>query len=186
MIGEDANGREPIVYRIDANDTIVSVNAAWREFAHANDAPLVAEHAVGSSLWDSITGAETALLWREVMTRAREGAAPSFPYRCDSPGRRRHLQMRLIGLPDGGIEFVSTLRTEDQRDPVALLLGNGPRPGTPIRSCSWCRRFDADGFVEVEEAIIRLGLLENAPPPVTHVLCAQCATAVREAAGLTG
>lgn len=177
-------GLAPIVYRIDERDEIVFVNDAWRSFAHANDAPAVAE-VIGQSLWTSITGAETATLWREVLARVRAGAGFSLPYRCDAPGRRRTLRMQLKPLPHGGVEFVSSLIRAEDRDPVALLASHYGR-GEPIRSCSWCRRFDAGGFIEVEVAIARLGLLEQELRDVTHVLCSDCAEDVRRAAGLGG
>lgn len=42
--------------------------------------------------------------------------------------------------------------------------------------CGWCNRVDAGGaWVEIEEALPRLRLLEYATPPkVTHGMCEGC------------
>jgi hypothetical protein len=68
-------------------------------------------------------------------------------------------------------------------EPVALL-GSRYATGEPIRACSWCRRIDVDGYVEIDEAVVRLGLLEQEPRPISHVLCSACAAEARAAAGL--
>jgi hypothetical protein len=178
------SGSEAIVYRIDTNDDIVSVNDAWRSFAHANGAPTVADEIVGSSIWECIDGPETVLLWRDLIARVRQGATLSIPYRCDAPGRRRCLRMHLERLHDGSVEFASTLAYAEDRDPVELLAAHYEL-GEPIRCCSWCRRADAGGFVEVEEAIVRLGLLEQESRQITHVICDECAAVVLAAEDLS-
>jgi hypothetical protein len=155
----------------------------FRSFAQANGAPGLAEAATGISLWSAVAGDETSLLWRELIARVRADVDVSIPYRCDSPGLRRQLQMQLTSLPDGGVEFVSTFSSADERDPVALLASRYGT-GEPIRACSWCRRIDAGGYVEIEEAVARLGLLEQELGPISHALCSACAVVVRAAAGL--
>src|SRR5579871_6228560 len=98
---------EPIVYRIDADDTIVFVNESWVRYAERNGAPALARGAVDRSLWDFIEGTEVAMLWRELVDRARDGHVLTFPYRCDSPGQRRELVMAVAPLESRGVEFVS-------------------------------------------------------------------------------
>ncbi len=170
----------PVIYRIDRHDTIVSVNEAWREFANANGVPALADEALECSVWDFITGMEVSFLWREILARARNGRVLSFPYRCDSPTQRRRLIMRVVPLPEGALEFVSSVSRIEHRDPMALLSAHYG-DGAAIRSCSWCRRFDAGGFVEVEEAVARLGLLEQDMRPITHTICETCSDDVLEA-----
>lgn len=163
----------PTVYRIDGGDTIVFVDEPWRAFARANGAPELADGAVDHSVWEFVAGMEVTLIWQEILARARGGKPVSFPYRCDSPAQRRLLLMEVKPLQSGGVEFVSSVSRIEDRDPVALLAAHYA-DGTAIRSCSWCRRFDAGGFVEVEEAIERLGLLEQEMRPITHTICEGC------------
>jgi hypothetical protein len=162
-----------MIHRIDADDIIVFANEAWRAFADANGAPQLAGLATNRSLWDYVLGMETQTLWRMIVTRARDGHDVSFPYRCDSPGQRRQFTMNVRPLDFGGVEFASTVASVVDRDPVALLGAHYGR-GRPVRCCSWCRRFQADGFVEVEEAIVRLGLFEQDHVSITHTICDAC------------
>ena len=171
-------GLAPIAYRIDRLDRIVEVDDAWRAFAVANDAPeLAGDSIVGRPLWDFIAGSETRQLWHELLDRVRTGVTADVSLRCDSPGRRRRLDLQLVPLQDGGVQFRATVAGAEDRAPVELL-DSLYADGTPIRVCGWCRRVDVDGYVEVEEAIARLGLLEQDMRPVTHTLCPDCAATI--------
>ncbi len=159
---------------------IVFVNDAWRSFADDNAGPRVDDALAGSCLWDFVSGMETETLWRMIVARARSGHAVSFPYRCDSPAQRREFRMDVRPLEHGAVEFASTATRVVDRDPVALLAAEYGR-GLPVRCCSWCRRFDAGGYVEVEEAIVRLGLLEQDSWSITHTICEPCNEVLLEA-----
>lgn len=169
----------PIVYRVDAEDAIVFVDEAWSAFARANGATSLAVGVVGRLLWDFIAGAETTTIWRDLMARARDGVPMTFSYRCDSPVRRRVLRMQIKPLAQRGVEFVSTPIRIEARETVAIASARHPTT-EPIRACSWCRRFDVNGFVEIEEAIDRLGLLQQEGRMITHTICSDCATVIHE------
>lgn len=171
-----------IAYRVDGEDRIVSVDENWGRFAEANGWS-AADEVIGTSLWDSIGGSETSLIWSELLARVRHGVALAVPFRCDSPGERRHLRLSLALAEDDAVTFCSTTLGHSERDPIALVAANYGE-GEAVRCCSWCKRFDARGWVEVEEAVCRLGLLERESRPVTHAMCADCEVAVRLAAGL--
>ncbi|MBA3842305.1 MAG: hypothetical protein H0X39_06755 [Actinobacteria bacterium] len=173
---------ETIAYRIDGDDVIVWVNDAWERFADTNGWAR-GDAVLGRSLWESIAGAETSLLWRELVTRARRGVAINVPFRCDAPDARRYLELSLTPGGSGALEFCSTTTAIEERDPIALMAAHY-EPGEPLRCCSWCKRFDTDGWVEVEEAVARLGLLEHESRAVTHAMCAECESRVRNSAGL--
>jgi hypothetical protein len=87
--------------------------------------------------------------------------------------------MRLEPIAAGGVEFTSTLTRGEPREYVGLLARRSV-VGEAISACSWCRRFDVDGFVEIEVAVGALGLLEDEGRPITHTLCPDCAGRVRE------
>lgn len=177
---------DPIVYWIDGADTITSVNEAWARFATANGRPELGGSATGSSLWAHVIGTEVNLLWHGVLERVRAGNTISIPYRCDSPSERRFLNMLLRSHPDGAVEFISETRWVEARPYISLLEPlRDDETSELIRSCSWCRRFFVDGWVEVEEAISRLDLLDGQTPQVTHGMCPDCERAVRLAQGLS-
>jgi hypothetical protein len=171
-----------IVYAIDRNDIITRVGGAWTSFATANGCPELADSVLGTRIQDHVTGPEINLLWDSLLHRARTGHPVTVPYRCDSPTERRFLQMTLRRGRNDAVEFASdTLRVESR--PYRLLLapprGSADTNEGMIRACSWCRRFDVHGWVEVEEAVSRLDLLNERPPRVTHVLCEDCERTVR-------
>ncbi|UPT74811.1 MAG: hypothetical protein M0D55_03580 [Elusimicrobiota bacterium] len=174
---------EPVVYRIDAQDRIVSAGPAWDRFAVANASPhLVSEKIVSRSLWDFITDTTTRLLYRDLLKRARAGNALSFPFRCDSSETRRFLEMTANAAGDGSVEFkVRTLAVE-KRAPQPLLE-SGARSAEPaLRMCGWCKKMPVgDAWIEVEQAVATLRLLE-APvlPAVSHGICEDCERRMRE------
>jgi len=175
--------RDVVAYRIDARDSIIGVNDAWDAFARANNAPELAGTAVGLSVLDCITGVELGVLWRDLLARARTGVVLSLPYRCDSPGIRRYLELTITPHADGQLAFESVTRVAEARPPESLLAAPTVE-GAAILTCGWCRRIWASEWLEVEEAVIRLSLLESDLPPINHGLCPECDRRVRAAAGL--
>lgn len=87
-----------VIYGLDANDILSSVNRDWDEFALANDGDAaVSTKVLGRPIWDFIAGAKTVLFYRMVFLGCREtGVTTRFDYRCDSPQRRRVFCMEII------------------------------------------------------------------------------------------
>ncbi len=168
----------PILYRVDSNDVITFVNEAWSRFATENQAHELASSALGRSLWDFIENPEVKSIYRMLLDRIRRTGQPfSFDYRCDAPELRRFLQMTVVPLDRGAVEFQSRLLREEPRGTVALLSSEVPRVETFVRVCSWCKKLDAgrDHWVEVEEALPSLGIMNKTKlPRLTHGACPQC------------
>ena len=169
-----------LVYRVDASDTITYVNPQWAKFARENDAnSLAAASAVGRSLWDYVSGADTQQVYRHLFAEVRAGRTITVPFRCDSPTLRRYQEMRLTPLREGGIECESRLLKQEVRDlgPLALLETGGTRSNVSITMCSWCKRVqDPVGtWLDLEKAVAVMQLLSTHPPPaVTHGICSSC------------
>lgn len=176
MAGHE-NGRT-FIHTVDSSGNIVAVNDAWLEFARENDAPeLVREAVVGRPIWDFIEGRETRHISRLLLEKAcTSGKSMTIPYRCDSPGIRRFLEMEIAPLKDGTVEFRSRFLKSESRDPVGLLDRRAERTNEFIAICSWCRRIRIDGqWTEVEEAVKRLDLFSSASlPQLTHGICQDC------------
>lgn len=165
-----------ITYRIDAQDRIVATGGDWNHFALANGCETLTPAPLGQSLWSFVGGVETTLLWQQLVERARHGDVVEVPYRCDAPEARRFLTMELSATPDGSVEFVSKLVLVEEREPQAWLSAGSECSDALVVSCSWCRSFSVEEeWVEVEEAVARLGLLEEVPPQISHALCPGCA-----------
>lgn len=166
------------VYRLDAGDRIAYVNDAWGAFAAENGRPDLRERALGSSLWDHVSGSEVRQLWRLLLARARTSLRPAeVSFRCDAPEVRRTLVMALLPAADGGVELRARVVRAEPRAPVALLAQRAAELSDPlVVVCSWCNgvRVEED-WVELEEGVRRLKLFEgDAVPRISHGLCPAC------------
>ena len=168
-----------VAYSLDGDDRIVFVNAAWTAFAEANDGShLLPPQILGRSLWEFIADSSTRQIYQITYRRVRAGAGPvTFPFRCDSPGMRRFLEMAITARPQARLDVrVRTLRLE-ARAPVSLLHPAAPRSSAVLRMCAWCKRIpDERGvWLEVEAALSELRLMAADPlPAISHGMCEEC------------
>ena len=177
-MNEETDGRV-FIHRVDASGKILSVNDEWVEFALENGAPELARKAVaGRVIWDFMDGKETRHLSRLLLEKVRtSGKAITLPYRCDSPALKRYMEMEIVQVGGGGIEFrIRAIRIET-REPVALIDIDAARSADFLTICSWCTRARTQrGWVELDEAVRELGLFSmDALPQITHGMCADCA-----------
>lgn len=167
----------PVCYRVDAEDKLIRFNEEWDRFALANDAPeLESRRLYGRRVWDFVSDPATRGLYQDLLRRARDGRSPVFPFRCDSPELKRTLRMTLRRRDAGEVEFVVEEVLVEPRPYAALLDRRAPREGRLVRACGWCRKiWSGAGWVEIEEAVARLGLMaEGVVPPVSHGICGPC------------
>lgn len=160
------------VYAVDAEDRITSFRGG---LGPSDDAPPCAD-VIGHSLFDFVAGGEVVDFYRLLLDRVRaEGRSTEIPFRCDGPHVRRFMSLTLVPDDDGVVGFRAYLEREEQRPAIELLRSRAPRDERLLRMCSWCKRVDADGWVEVEEAIERKGSFdaENLPE-LTHGICDSC------------
>lgn len=172
-----------LVHRIDGDDGIRYVDDALVAFALANGASkLTREGVLGHSLFDFIGGSEASHITALLLARVRTGVALDVPVRCDSPTTRRFIALSMKPLNPTGIEFRSHIVRAETRDPVDLLDDSIERSDVFVRICSWCKRVfvDGQGWVEIEIAVVSLGLFESAPlPQLTHGICEDCLAVVQ-------
>lgn len=182
-----APDRRRLAYRLEADDRVRPLDDAWAAAAIVNAAPELAS--IGSlRLWEAIADATSLLLWRQLVARVREtGAHLVVPYRCDTPDRRRWFEMHVRPAAGSAVDFESVFVREEEREHVRLLdrLVRRSTGGQPILLCSWCARARVGAsWVEIEDAVARLGLLAvEQPPPLTHGICSDCFERVSETGG---
>ena len=169
----------PFTCQIGPDDTIVSINDAWRRFAKENGVPTLAQEVIGSPLWKYITGSSVAHLYAQLLAKAREtNVESSFPFRCDSPAVRRFMRMRIIPQVDRSLEFCSWIEREVPWPQPILLLDPSSRkdPGQLLRMCSWCKKIDVEGaWLEIDEGIAQMRLFDHVRVPrITHGICESC------------
>lgn len=168
-----------ISYDVDRADRITAVSESWTAFAVANDGGhLVPPTIVGKSLWSAISDPATRALYQTLVGRVRRGGGPSsFHFRCDSPSKRRELEMRIAARADDALRFTTSLLREEERPAVPLLDPAAARAGAIVIVCGWCARVRVpeDRWVEVEVAVRLLRLFEGtALPRLSHGICPSC------------
>lgn len=169
------------IHTIDPGENISGVNDEWVEFARENGAPELAREAVvGRAIWEFVAGRETRHISRLLLYKARSGKSVTVPYRCDSPGLRRFMEMEIVPLEGGSVDFRSRVLRVEPREPVPLLDPESARGDDFLTICSWCRRARVvSGWVELDEAVKTLQLFSSAPlPQLTHGMCQDCARLV--------
>lgn len=174
---------DDIFYRISDQDEIIHVSDTWDRFAAANGGERVrAEEVLNRPLWDFVSDRTTRELYRQVLNRVRDGRALKFSVRCDAPACRRRLEVVVTTVAPGVIEFRTHTLAEESRQPQALLDAGAARSADLLRVCSWCCRIFVEGaWIEMEEAINRLQLLElPLLPTMTHGICDPCYQRMRE------
>jgi len=178
------NPCETYKYGVDGNDILLDVSENWQSFSteNAGGEACFPKNIIGSSLWRHISEWETRELYRTILERVRrDNRLASFPFRCDSPDKRRLLNLVVIPKEGNGINFESHVLRTELREPVALLSGKVERSEELLRVCSMCKKIAIanNEWVEVEIAVKQLGLFEKAVmPKFTHGVCQSCFDAV--------
>jgi hypothetical protein len=165
-------------HRVDARGRICFVNTAWLDFAAENGWPVTAADILGRPLMAFIGDEQLRYLYGLLMTRLRGGRGPfRFPFRCDAPDCRRFMRMdmRYDPLPRE-VEFQSQVVRIERRFAQPLLDPEHPVEQTELALCSCCKRVSTDhGWVELEDAVIQLRLLDcDRIPRTRHSVCQTC------------
>jgi hypothetical protein len=181
-------------YVIDPADRVVEVDDGWIAFANANDASDLPERVLGASLWTFIANDTVQELYSTLFRRIRStGREITIPFRCDSPSLRRYMKLR-IGRDAGpaGTLLCRTTLTRVERQSVPFhavtpsLWSTAAAPqeeseGVVMSGCSWCRRVNANGWREIDDALMRLPTLFTDPVGLrTTGLCPACARMMLE------
>ncbi len=176
-----------VVYRVDTDARLVWVGQGWEAFALENDAPELADPSiVGESLWRFVDGIETRHLYEMMFEKIRrERTTVVVPFRCDSPELRRYMELRIgLASPSGAeLELVAALLRTEHRTMTPPCGQRASGRGEMLGICSFCKRVEvmAADWIEVDEAVSRLGLLAAARlPNLSHGVCPDCRSRVHE------
>ena len=165
-------------YAIDDQDHLIKVDDGYLRFAEENGWD-GAGASLGRTLWDFVAGQEMKKLQRMLLRRVRnEVRTVELPFRCDGPGVRREMDIRIVASSSGRMVLFSVrLRSEEARDRIQPMLDpDAPRGEDLLEMCGWCDRFLVDGeWVEIEEAATRLKLFRRSDlPAISHGICPNC------------
>ena len=166
-----------LLYVIDDQDRLVRVDQGFYRFAEENGW-IGSDSSLGRSLWDFVAGEEMKKLQRMLVRRVRgEVGTVELPFRCDGPGVRREMEIRISSSSAGRlVQFKARARSQEFREFQPLLDPEAERGDHLVEMCGWCDRFLVDGqWVEVEEAARRLKLFQRSvPPAISHGVCPDC------------
>lgn len=88
-------------YWLNHDDLLVEVDEEFRRFAIDNGAPeLASDSILGRPMAAFCTDESTIEIWTRLLARARAGAAVAVVIRCDSPEKRRLVDLRLEAHED--------------------------------------------------------------------------------------
>ncbi len=177
----DPHAQDEVEYRIDAGGILTGVGGAWDRFAGENGAPeLVGAQVVGRRLVDLIGEPTTRWIYKQLIECALRGRPVEVPFRCDAPGIRRDMRMRIEADGQGGVVFRSRLEGAERRP--RWPFGESGGGGRMVVVCSWCKRFqDGERWLEVEDAVATAEMFaESVPPAMTHGICPGCRTRLVE------
>jgi hypothetical protein len=166
------------VHRIDRDDRISFVNGAWLDFAAENGWQRTPRQVLGAPLMPQIADAETRHIYRLLIERTRASDRTTrFCYRCDSPGFRRFMEMRVGSAGRGQVEFRSRVLRLERRPPIEVLdSARRDRSADILRICSWCKAVSANGvWVELEDGLREMGIFASIGlPQISHGICPAC------------
>jgi hypothetical protein len=167
-------------YLINRENMIESVHDGWCSFAEQNGGNelVINEMVLYRDISSFIACGKCQELYDMLIESVRANRkAIDFSFRCDSPEKRRYMNMEMIPLDQGKIEFTSYLEREEERDSVLLLEIFTERSEEIITICSWCKRIKAkdETWLDAEEAVEKMSLF-NRPqlPKLSHGICPVC------------
>ena len=170
---------ECIIYHLDQNGRFIYVSKTWNEFALANhSSKITADAIMHRNISDFIVDEDNLHIYEILIARVqREQIVLMFPFRCDAPDRRRYMQMEIFPVSEKITGFKSCTLREEPRPKVALLDPTTERTDEFLTICSWCKKIKVDDnqWLEVEEAVSKLGLFEERHlPQLSHGICPVC------------
>lgn len=164
-------------FLIDDDDRVIAVNREFVRFANENDWPISRADVLGTTLWDQIDGRQVAALNRMLISSVRSGGrAITLPMRCDSPTRKRLLDVSLTPRIGGQVVFSAIPRRLEPRPYQPLFVPAICKGPGEIAACSWCARFAPAGdWMEAEEAAELISITRGTPAPrVRNTVCRTC------------
>jgi len=168
------------IYQVDNDDVIISINRDCLDFARENSAGNINQtDIIGTCLWQFISDSETIHIYQTLLQKVRNGCFPlQISYRCDSPEKRRLMEMTITRCSNDTIEFQNQILTEETRKSIPLLNPDQPRNNALISMCGWCKKVKTNiGWLEIEDAILSLNLFEKEIlPQISHGICSFCKT----------
>lgn len=162
-----------VVYWLDKTDRIVNVNKAWDDFALANNGQSVTrDHVLGRNLRNFLTGDTTQMFMDLVLQKARSSSETiTYPYRCDSPGLKRFMEMNVVPMGNDLLMLIHTCLREETMKPQLFIRPS--QRNVRVKRCSICNKINRGSYwEEAWEGFHRL--VERVWLEVLYDVCPTC------------
>ncbi len=169
-------------YRLDTRDRIIEVSGDWDRFAHDNGADELTSYLViGVPLRKFISGDVTRMFIDTMHARARLSGQPmTIPYRCDSPGVKRFMEMSLTAIGNELVSEHRLLAEHAMHHVLDFRIADEGRPCTWTKRCSMCNRLTAhDGRLLEPDDFAETGRTDGKAVNVIYHICPDCRGKVR-------
>lgn len=170
---------DSLFFRLDKGDRITEIGGSWDRMAQENGGDhLCGQSVLGYPLYDYISGDISKMFVRTVIDGVRVlRRARTVPYRCDSPGLRRYMEMSISFEPGGGLLLEHRqLRTESTGRRFDFQAGVQPLRQMVVR-CSHCNGLKVDGAWGEPESLLPAD--HSGKVPVIYGVCPKCMALVR-------
>ena len=144
-------------YIIDLNNTIISTNHGFGEFANENNAKDLANSIIGESIWKFIYFDDVNRLYERLFEAIRKtDKEVALNFRCDSHNVLRFMKMYIEPIGESNLQIKTELiRQLDRKIMLSReILFLGINNGTPM--CSHCNKIYINGkgvWMEIDHAI---------------------------------
>lgn len=166
-------------YRLDAKNRIVEVGGDWDRFALENGADdLSSNLVIGLPLHSFISGDVTRMFINTMLSRVRMTGQPAVvPYRCDSPGIKRFMEMSLAAIGQDVISEHRILNECPMPRHTDFRAAAGNNTFRMIKRCSMCNCIAMPGGKPMESDIADFS--GDEPVKVIYFICAECKAQVQ-------
>ncbi len=162
------------MYLVDHQGIIRDVNAGWDRFAQMNGGPPGME-VLNRRIFDFVTGDPARMYLNSLLEQSRTLQQEVIvAYRCDSPGRKRYMELRLRPLRDNSVALEHRIVREEDLQPV-VTFSYHPQ-AIALRRCSVCNRLNRGGrWQELPDVLTPH--MAHARLPVRYDVCGDCRVA---------
>lgn len=145
-------------YILNGEYKIIEVHPEWDNFAKENFATsdTLKNKIIGKKIMDFIKGDPVRMWYETIISYAKSlNIRVKRPYRCDSPNKKRYMEMEVIPMKDGKIKVNHYLiKEEEVKNPIETFKFSLEMDKNSSLRCSSCNRFlHLNRWIELEEAV---------------------------------
>ncbi len=163
-----------IIYQVDGQDRITTVNAKWiKSDMFFNPNEWADRSMLGKSLWEILPNEDIRNLYQSIVSAIRKiSKSVELDIRTDSMDAKRNAKLKIVPLGNGTLEFRFHILDEEERsDTENVPVTHTDKSGT-IDVCNWCNSVRTNkGW---KELLFANYLYDLTSSYVNQTLCPRC------------